>query len=240
MAHDADYLPGLVIDQYGDWISFQILSAGMELLRETIVEIIKEKLNPIGLVERSDEAVRKKEGLKPRKEVIFGELPKNGIEVIENGMKLIVDIWEGHKTGFYIDQRDNRDAIRSYAKGKRVLNCFSYTGGFSIAAGLGGAIEVVSVDESQPALDIAKRNWELNGIKSKSSFVRADVFKYLRELKDQGEVFDFIVLDPPKFASSQRNVQGACRGYKDLNLLAWQIAEAGRIARQLFLFGLDL
>ena len=244
VAHDADFLPGLVIDQYGDWIVFQILTAGMEVLRNVIIEVIKEIFSPAGIVERSDESIRKKEGLEPRKELIHGDIPDQGVPVLENGMKLLVDVWEGHKTGFYIDQRDSRDIVRQYSQGCRVLNCFSYTGGFSIAAGIGGATEVISVDESQPALDIAEKNWQNNQITAKGRFHRADVFKYLRELKEKGEKFDFIIMDPPKFASSQKNVNGACRGYKDLNLLAWHLLNpdgilatfscSGLISRDLF------
>ncbi|SMF77991.1 class I SAM-dependent rRNA methyltransferase [Pseudobacteriovorax antillogorgiicola] len=227
VAHDADYLPGLVIDQFDQWVSFQILTAGMEKHRDTIIALILELLNPQGIVERSDEAVRKKEGLELRKEVILGELPKEGVTVLENGMKLLVDLWEGHKTGFYIDQRDNRAIIKHYSEGSRVLNCFSYTGGFSVAAALGGAHEVTSIDESEPALELAQESFEKNGLSIPHHTIHKDVFKYLRELRDAGEQFDFIILDPPKFAASHRNIQGACRGYKDLNLLAFQLLRPG-------------
>ena len=227
VAHDADFLPGLVIDQYGDWVSFQILSAGMERHRKDIIQTIKELIDPAGLVERSDEAIRKKEGMEPRKEVIFGDLPKGGIPVLENNMKLLVDVWEGHKTGFYIDQRDARATIKEYSKGKRVLNCFCYTGGFTIAAGIGGASEITSVDERLPALELAEKNYHLNELPGDPEFIQGDVFKYLRSLKDEGRTFDFIILDPPKFASSKKNVNGACRGYKDLNLIAWQLLAPG-------------
>ena len=116
-------------------------------------------LQPTGIVERSDEAIRKKEGLKQRKEVVKGDLPEDGVTILENGMKILVDLWNGHKTGFYLDQRDNRAMIRQYAKGKRVLNCFSYTGGFSISAAFGGAKEIINVDESLPALEIGEKNF---------------------------------------------------------------------------------
>ena len=245
MAHESDYLPGLVVDQYGDTISFQIVTAGMEARREDIIEILKEELEPKLLIERSDEKVRLKEGLELRKEIIFGELPEDGLWVKENGMQFLVDPFEGHKTGFYVDQRDNRQVVASYAKGKRVLNCFSYTGGFSVSCALNGAAEVISVDESLPALEIAERNFKKNNIDTPSEFIRADVFKLLREYKEKGEKFDLIILDPPKFASSASNVNKACRGYQDLNRIAWQLLNdngilatfscSGLISRELFL-----
>ena len=245
VAHESDFLPGLVVDQYGDTISFQIVTAGMDVRRADIIEILKEQLEPKILIERSDEKVRLKEGLELRKEVLFGEVPAEGVWVKENNMQFLVDPFEGHKTGFYVDQRDNRDIVASYAKGKRVLNCFSYTGGFSVSCALQGASEVISVDESLPALNIAEKNFEKNGIETPSEFIKADVFKLLREFKEKGEKFDLIILDPPKFASSASNVNKACRGYQDLNRIAWQLLEdngilatfscSGLISRELFL-----
>ena len=246
VAHESDFLPGLVVDQYADTVSFQIVTAGMEKRREDIIEVLKELLNPRVLIERSDEKVRLKEGLELRKEIILGkEFQDEELWVKENDMQFLVDSREGHKTGFYVDQRDNRKLVADYAKGKRVLNCFSYTGGFSVSCALAGAKEVISADESQPALDIAKRNFEKNNIDTPASFLKADVFKLLREYKEQGEKFDLIILDPPKFASSANNVNKACRGYQDLNRIAWQLLNdngilatfscSGLISRELFL-----
>jgi 23S rRNA (cytosine1962-C5)-methyltransferase len=228
VAHESDLLPGLIIDQYGEWISFQIVTAGMEVWRDEIIKTIKDTLNPKGIFERSDDAVREKEGLGLRNEAVWGQADCRSIPVLENGMKLFVDVAGGHKTGFYLDQRDNRAIIRQYSAGCRVLNCFSFTGGFSVAAMLGDAREVTSVDESAPALDIARRNLQANGFDvGERYFQRADVFKYLRDLKESKARFDLIILDPPKFASSSGQVDRACRGYKDLNLIAMQLLEPG-------------
>lgn len=228
VAHESDLLPGLIVDQYGDWISFQIVTAGMEVWRDEIIKAIKDTCNPKGIFERSDDAVREKEGLGIRNEPVFGSSDCRSIPVLENGMKLFVDVAGGHKTGFYLDQRDNRAIIKQYSAGRRVLNCFSFTGGFSVAAMLGQAREVISVDESGPALDIARRNLQANGFELGARyFERADVFRYLRDLKESKERFDLIILDPPKFASSSSQVDRACRGYKDLNLIAMQLLEPG-------------
>lgn len=224
IASEADLIPGLILDLYGPAVVFQILTAGIEALRPILIELIEEVFQPKYIVERSDEQIRVKEGLEERKEVIKGPLPENGIEIVENGMKMLVDVWNGHKTGFYLDQRANRSMIHRYSKDKRVLNCFSYTGGFSLAALMGGAKEVISVDESRPALDISEKNMAINGLKSEDhKTVQADVFKYLRELREKGEKFDLIVMDPPKFVSDRKHIDRACRGYKDLNLIALQL-----------------
>lgn len=228
VAHESDLLPGLVVDRYGDWISFQIVTAGMERWRDSIIKILREACNPAGMMERSDEAVREKEGLVQRKEILFGTIPPEGILFLENGMKLFADIENGHKTGFYLDQRDNRKIIGEYSSGLSVLNCFSFSGGFSVAAKQNGATQVINVDESEPALQVAKRNLDINQLKnSPEEFIRADVFKYLRELKAKGETFDMVILDPPKFVTSSAQIDRACRGYKDLNLIGMQLLKPG-------------
>lgn len=224
VASESDLIPGLIVDLYGPAVVFQILTAGIEALRPILIELIEEVFAPSFIIERSDEAIRTKEGLMERKEILKGELPAEGIEIFEDGIKMLIDVWNGHKTGFYLDQRTNRQRIRGYAKGRRVLNCFSYTGGFSLAALMGGASEVISVDESRPALDISERNVTLNALSSEQHHtVQADVFKYLRTLRDAGEKFDLIVMDPPKFISDRKHIDRACRGYKDLNLIALQL-----------------
>lgn len=224
IASEADLIPGLIVDLYGPALVFQILTAGIEAMRPVLIELFEDVFAPTYIVERSDEAIRTKEGLEERKEVLKGPLPEGGIEIVENGMKMLVDVWNGHKTGFYLDQRANRHMIRRYADGKRVLNCFSYTGGFSLAALMGGAKEVISVDESRPALDIAERNMAINHLPAeRHRTIQADVFKYLRELREAGERFDLIVMDPPKFVSDRKHIDRACRGYKDLNLIALQL-----------------
>ncbi|MGL5949427.1 MAG: class I SAM-dependent methyltransferase [Aeromonas sp.] len=228
-AGESDGLPGLTIDRYADFLVCQILSAGAEFHREAIINALRELFPTCSIYERSDVAVRKKEGLKERSGVLHGEMPPALVDICENnGVKILVDIKNGHKTGFYLDQRDNRQAAAKYAQGKRVLNCFCYTGGFGVYALKGGAREVVNVDLSQNALDIAKQNAEINGLDtSTTQFIRADVFKLLRQYRDEGQQFDVIVLDPPKFAESKAQLLGACRGYKDINMLAFQLLAPG-------------
>ncbi len=224
VASEADQLPGLIVDLYGKALVFQILTQGMEAMRPLLLEVFEDVFHPEIIVERSDEPIRKKEGMEERKELIKGILPEGGIEILEHGIKLLVDIWGGHKTGFYLDQRTNRSRVTAYSKDKRVLNCFSYTGGFSLAALTGGALEVISVDESRPALKLAEANVKLNGLASdRHSTVQADVFKYLRQLREAGESFDLVIMDPPKFVSDRKHLDRACRGYKDLNLIALQL-----------------
>jgi 23S rRNA (cytosine1962-C5)-methyltransferase len=228
VAHESDLLPGLIVDRYGDWLSFQIVTAGMELWRSEIISSLNEIVSPKGIMERSDDAVREKEGLSQRNEVVYGDTGISEVPILENGMKILVDIRSGHKTGFYLDQRDNRAIIREYAAGCDVLNCFSFSGGFSVAAMMGGAKSVINVDESGPALTLASKNLENNGFSSSpNQSVQGDVFKLLRDYKSAGKVFDLIVLDPPKFVSSSAQIDRACRGYKDLNLLAMQLLRPG-------------
>ncbi len=225
VAAESDYLPGITIDRYNDYLVCQLLSAGAEYHKNELMEALKTLYPSCHIYERSDVAVRKKEGLKEQKGLIQGELPPDEVIIEENnGIKIGVDIKSGHKTGFYLDQRDNRAIAGRYAKDRKVLNCFCYTGGFGVYTLNGGAKEVINVDVSEPALQLAKRNAELNNLDlSKARFEKQDVFKLLREYRDRGEKFDMIVLDPPKFAESKAQLDGACRGYKDINLLAFQL-----------------
>jgi 23S rRNA (cytosine1962-C5)-methyltransferase len=229
VASEADFLPGLIVDQYGEAIVFQILTMGMERVREDIIAVLKAVFEPRVLVERSDEAVRQKEGLGQRKEILVGQQAMvQRVTVHESGIAYDIDCWNGHKTGFYLDQAVNRALVQTQSAGRRVLNCCAYTGGFSLAALKGGASHVVSVDESQDALTIAARNCEQNGVAAEAvEFVRADVFKYLRELVAAGQQYELIVLDPPKFVSDKRHLDRACRGYKGLNRLAMQLLPVG-------------
>lgn len=229
VASEADFLPGLIVDQYGDTVVFQVLTVGMERMREDIIQALKDIFAPTNLVERSDEAVRKKEGLMQRKEILLGDQASvESVKAYESGIAYEIDCWAGHKTGFYLDQRDNRAAIQAHAQGRSVLNCFSFSGGFSLAAFKGGATSVISVDESQDALNIADRNCVNNGFgDAKREFVRADVFKYLRTLVEEQAQFDLIILDPPKFVSDRKHIDRACRGYKDLNRLAMKLLPVG-------------
>jgi len=224
IAGESDGLPGVTIDVYNEFIVCQLLSAGADFHRYTIVECLKKQFPGCHIYERSDVDVRKKEGLEP----VTGwltEAQENTTTIIEeHGIKILVDVANGHKTGFYLDQRDSRVAAGRFAKDKTVLNCFSYTGTFSLHCAANGAKEVINVDVSQPALDIAKENLALNDLSDKNvSFLKEDVFKLLRRFKAEKRTFDMIILDPPKFVESKAQLTGACRGYKDINMLAMQL-----------------
>ena len=226
---EADQLPGLIVDQYGGYLVVQILTAGMEVWRETIIATLAH-LQPLGIYERSDnEDRRRHEGLEIRSGQVDGELPPEDLTISEHGHKFTVDLRTGHKTGYYLDQRENRLAVSRYCAGKRVLNAFSYTGGFGIYAAKAGAAEVVHVDSSEPALELCRQNLELNGLNEGQELVNANVFDALREFRKEERKFDVIVLDPPKFAATRKHLDQASRGYKDLNLNALKLLEPGGI-----------
>jgi 23S rRNA (cytosine1962-C5)-methyltransferase len=228
VAAESDGLPGLIIDRYANWLVCQFLSTGSERWKETVVALLQELFPGLGIYERSDATVREKEGLLPRCGILAGEAPPPRVAIVENGMRLWVDIPGGHKTGYYLDQRDSRAAVRTWAAGREVLNCFSYTGGFGVAALLGGATRVTQMDSSAPALDLAQENATLNGLDpSASDYVCGDVFKELRKYRDSRRSFDLIVLDPPKFVESRSQLEGGARGYKDINLLAFKLLRPG-------------
>ena len=230
IAGESDGLPGVTIDRFGNFFVLQLLSAGAEYQRAAIISALQNLFPDCAIYDRSDVAVRKKEGLELAQGPVVGELPPALLPITEHGMKLLVDIQGGHKTGYYLDQRDSRLATRRYVADKRVLNCFSYTGGFAVSALMGGCRQVTSVDTSQEALDVARQNVELNGLDlSKAEFVRDDVFKLLRKYRDQGEKFDVIVMDPPKFVENKSQLMGACRGYKDINMLSIQLLNPGGV-----------
>lgn len=223
-----DGLPGVVVDKYGEFLSCQFLSAGAEFWKTDIVNALNSLLAPKGIYERSDASVRLKEGLDPVSGLLIGEMPPDEFEVLENDMMFLVDIKTGHKTGFYIDQRDNRLMLSSFVKDRDVLNCFSYTGGFSVFALAGGASKVTNIDSSADALALADKNILLNEFDpAKSENINDDVFKVLRTFRDSGKSFDVIILDPPKFAESASQIQQASRGYKDINLLAIKLLNPG-------------
>lgn len=230
IAAESDGMPGITIDKYQNFLVCQLLSAGAELQKQVLVEALKEVFPECNVYERSDVAVRKKEGLEQTVGVLHGETPPKSVVIEENGVKISVDIVDGHKTGFYLDQRDSRQQAIKYVKDKEVLNCFSYTGGFGLYALKGDAKRVINVDVSQPALDTAKHNAEINGFdisKKRAVFLNADVFKLLREYRDQGTKFDVVIMDPPKFVSSKNNLTSGANGYKDINMLAMQILNPG-------------
>lgn len=230
IAAESDGLPGITIDRYQDFLVCQLLSAGAEYNKKHLVAALVECFPKCSVYERSDVAVRKKEGLGETMGVLHGETPPESVVIEENGIKINVDIINGHKTGFYLDQRDSRQRSMKYMKDKEVLNCFSYTGGFGLYALKAGAKRVINADVSQPALDNAKLNAELNQFdisKKRAVFLNADVFKLLREYRDQGTKFDVIIMDPPKFISSRQNITSGAKGYKDINMLAMQILNPG-------------
>ena len=228
VASESDGLPGLIVDRYADYLVCQFLSAGSEHWKKIIVELLQEPFPGLSIYERSDVSVREKEGLPLRCGVLAGAEPPESVEITENGMRLLVDIKTGHKTGYYLDQRDSRLAVRQWAEGRDVLNCFSYTGGFGVAALLGGAKHVLQMDSSGPALEIAKQNAELNGLDpAASEYIEGDVFKELRRFRDSRREFDLIILDPPKFVESRNQLEKGARGYKDINLLAFKLLRPG-------------
>lgn len=233
---EADGLPGLIVDQYGDWLVTQFQAAGVEKHRELIGRLLMKVTGARGVYDRSDAATRRREGLEIRSECLAGEEPPATIEVEEDGVRYGVDVRVGHKTGFYVDQRESRLAAqraaeefrRIHGRGMRALNCFCYTGGFSLALLKGGADEVVSVDSSEEALAMARANAERNGFgEDRAKWVCDDVFACLRRLREAGEHFDLVILDPPKFASSHYHVDRAARAYKDINLNGLRLLQAG-------------
>ncbi|HYD96461.1 MAG TPA: class I SAM-dependent rRNA methyltransferase [Noviherbaspirillum sp.] len=228
---EADGFPGLVVDWYAGrdgYLVCQFQSAGVEAWKTAIVQALIAETGCPNVYERSDASVREREGLPLVTGPLAGREPDGETVVTENGVRYAVDIKTGHKTGFYIDQRDNRRLVMEQAAGRDVLNCFCYTGGFSLAALKGGAQSVVSIDSSGEALAIGERNVALNGFDAtKAAWWDADVFKTLRALREQGKSFDLIVLDPPKFAAAPDQVERAARAYKDINLIGLQLLRAG-------------
>ena len=230
---ESDGLPGVVADSYSGWVVCQFTSAGAEYWKRTVAAALM-KFVPFcrGVSERSEVDVREKEGLsiKVAFSVLEGEEPPELVEIAEGPVKYLVDVRKGHKTGFYLDQRDARMAVGSFANGANVLNCFSYTGGFGLYARACGALSVTQVDISKDALELAKKNEQLVHLcGTKMEYVEADVFQYLRKCRDEGRRFDMIVLDPPKFAAVKSQVMKAARGYKDINLLAMKLLKPNGI-----------
>jgi 23S rRNA (cytosine1962-C5)-methyltransferase len=225
---EGDGLPGLVVDAYARWLVVQISTLGVESVRDTIVEALKESYGPDGIYERSDVPERELEGLQQRTGVLVGEPPKEKIEIVEGAARLLVDIERGQKTGLFLDQRLNRAAAAAYSRDRSVLNCFSYSGGFSVHAALAGARDVTSVDISADACRLARENMMLNGFPD-SEIVEANCFNYLRDASDAGKTFGQIILDPPAFARGKATLESATRGYKEINLRALKMLEPGGI-----------
>ncbi len=225
---ESDGFPGLIVDRYGDYLVMQCLSAGAEFWKRAWAEMLQSLLDVRGVYERSESDVRKKEGLEQVTGVLKGEAPPKALAIEENGLQYLVDVYEGHKTGFYLDQRANRAMLRSLVQGVEVLNCFAYTGGFGLAALKGGAAHVTQIEASGKALETARQHVELNGFDvSRSTLIEGDVFAELRRFQKEQRMFDVIVLDPPKFAESKAQLDRACRGYKDINLQAFKLLRPG-------------
>ncbi len=230
---ESDGLPGLIVDQYDETLTIQFLSAGAEFWRETITELLVEITGLATIYERSDVDVRSLEGMQARVGQLHSadqqtDAGNQQMTIQENGLDFLVDIANGHKTGFYLDQRENRLFIRGLAKDRDVLDCFSYTGGFAANALKGGATSVTLIDESADALQLARENLAFNLLSvDKAEFIQADVFKELRTYRDSRRSFDLIILDPPKFAPTKATAERAARGYKDINLLAFKLLRPG-------------
>jgi len=225
---ESDGLPGLVVDRYADVLVVQFLAAGVDRWRDAILDLLSEISGCEAIFERSDAEVRRLEGLEPRVGFARGNRNASRCPIIEYGLNFRVDVEQGQKTGFFLDQRENRQRVRALAAGREVLDGFCYTGGFSIAALAGGAKRVTAVESSKDAIHIAKENLAANPLDaSKVEFVQADVFSKLRTLRDQNARFDLIVLDPPKFAPTAAQVQKAARAYKDINLWALKLLAPG-------------
>jgi len=229
---ESDGLPGVIADRYGDVIVLQLLTAGVDSRRELWARLLMEESGAATVYERSDADVRALEGLAPSNGLLAGApLPEETV-IEENGMRIAVDVAHGHKTGFYLDQRDNRALTRSlmsgFSGGAEVLNCFCYTGTMSVAAMAGGAASVLSIDSSGPSLRMAERNVALNHLDAaRATWMEADVFQALRKLRDQARSFDLIILDPPKFAPTAHHAEKAARAYKDINLLGFKLLRPG-------------
>ncbi len=227
---ESDGLPGVIVDRYDDFLVCQFLSAGAESWRKEIVRQLNTQIPAKGIYERSDASGRAWEGLKPRWGVLYGSAPPDLVQVREGPVHFLVDIYNGHKTGFYLDQRENRAIVSEYAKGADVLNCFAYTGGFGLYAHWGEARSVTNIEMSRTALEILERNMVLNGFRDKKTEnTSGDVFALLRKYRDSARQFDMVILDPPKFAQSSQQVKKAARGYKDINLFAIKLIKPGGV-----------
>ena len=226
---ESDFLPGIIADRYGDFLVVQLYTPAMERQRETIAAMLSELLRPKGIFERNDLDTRLREGLPPRIGSLQGESPPEQLVITEHGLRFLVDVWRGHKTGFYLDQRDNRRRAAPYLVGERVLNAFSYTGSFAVYALQAGAQRVINLDTSAEALRLAEANAALNGFAGRVVSLEGNAFQVLRQFRDAGEQFDAIVLDPPRFAPTKAVVENALRGYKDINWLAMRLLKPGGV-----------
>ena len=228
---EADFLPGFIVDKFSDVLVVQSLALGIDRYKEMLVELLKKVLAEdgiriCGVYERSDVKVRKQEGMEPYKGFIGEEFPTL-VEIVENGVKYIVDIEDGQKTGFFLDQKYNRLAIQRLCKDAKVLDCFTHTGSFALNAGIAGAKSVTGVDASQLAVDQATENAELNGLEKRVKFICEDVFELLPKLEAEGEKYDVVILDPPAFTKSKNSIKNAVKGYREINLRGMKLVKDG-------------
>ncbi len=228
---EADFLPGLVIDKFSDVLVVESLALGIDRFKLEIVKLLKEELLKDGIrirgvYERSDAKVRLNEGMERVKGFLSEEFDTN-VEIVENGVKYLVDVRDGQKTGFFLDQKYNRLAIQKLCKDARVLDCFTHTGSFALNAAIAGAKEVTGVDASELAVEQAAKNAALNGVQDRAKFICRDVFELLPELEKQGEKYDVVILDPPAFTKSRNSVKNAIKGYREINLRAMKLVKDG-------------
>lgn len=228
---EADFLPGIVIDKFSDVLVVQSLALGIDRYKELLINLLKDILEEDGfgirgVYERSDAKVRRQEGMELRKGFIGREFDTD-VEIVENGVRYIVDVKDGQKTGFFLDQKYNRLAVQKLCKGAKVLDCFTHTGSFALNAGIAGAAEVTGVDASELAVAQARENAELNGLQDRVKFICEDVFELLPELEKKGEKFDVVILDPPAFTKSRNSIKNAAKGYREINLRAMKLVKDG-------------
>ncbi len=223
---ESDYLPGLVVDKYGDYLSLQILSAGMESRREVLLEALERIFSPAGIIARNDVAVRGLEGLAETVEVLSGDIPDQ-VEMEENGLRFMVDLRHGQKTGGFLDQKQNHLLLKDICPDRKVLDCFCYSGSWAVHAGRFGAASVLGLDISAPAVAMAARNAALNGVSDGVRFEECDAFDRLRSLRAEGERYGVVVMDPPAFVKSRKNIAEATKGYLTVNRRALELLEPG-------------
>jgi 23S rRNA (cytosine1962-C5)-methyltransferase len=223
---ESDGLPAVIADAFGDVIVLQVLCLGMERFKKDIVDALVEALHPAGIYERNDVPVRELEGLPQQTGLLYGTVPDR-VELLENGVRFLVDVKQGQKTGYFLDQKENRAAIAPFVKGARALDCFTHTGAFALQAARYGAADVTGVDVSQYACDCAAENARLNGLETQVRFECANAFDYLRSAQERHERYDLVVLDPPAFTKTRAAVEGAMRGYKEINLRGMKLVGDG-------------
>ncbi len=228
---EADFLPGIVVDKFSDVLVVQSLALGIERFKLLIIETLKELMAEdgiriCGVYERSDAKVREQEGME-RTKGFLGEPFETRVEIVENGVRYLVDVAQGQKTGFFLDQKYNRRAIRRLCPGAKVLDCFTHTGSFALNAGLAGASHVLGVDASESGVALARENAALNHLQDQVEFTCADVFEFLPKLEREGEQFDLVILDPPAFTKSRNSIKNAVKGYREINLRAMRLVRDG-------------